>query len=110
MKVFCPSSCHLEDLDIYETPEGEYALTYCTATKAYARFFTYDFISPNTYKNKTMQPTALYTLPANAKGQKLKVMRWLSPRPTTVMPVAGMPSRTSASFTALARRSDSAML
>src|SRR5881394_1121661 len=35
---------------------------------------------------------------------------WLSPRPTTAIAVAGTPSRTRASLTALARRSDSAML
>ena len=33
-----------------------------------------------------------------------------SPRPTTLIACAGTPSRTKASFTALARRSDSAML
>ena len=35
---------------------------------------------------------------------------WLSPLPTTEIAVAGTPSRTRASLTALARRSDSAML
>ena len=35
---------------------------------------------------------------------------WLSPLPMTVIACAGTPSRTRASLTALARRSDSAML
>ncbi len=35
---------------------------------------------------------------------------WLSPLPMTVIAWAGTPSRTRASLTALARRSDSAML
>ena len=35
---------------------------------------------------------------------------WVSPLPMTVIACAGTPSRTSASLTALARRSDSAML
>jgi prolactin regulatory element-binding protein len=72
------------DIDIYETKEGEFQITYCTQTEVYLQTINYDFAAKKATKVFPKEPYAVYSMPYPDAFQtpgrgRIRCLRFLTP-------------------------------